>query len=381
MNSVAFIHDHHFYTNDSNDAFSPGKLTNKSFERYLKHFSSITIVSRFSVIDMTQTDFGLLNKVTNDNVSFEGFPSQSNLLNRFVFRNYYRKKLGDILKNFDALIIRIPSEIGFLAAEVAIDLGIPYVCEIVACPADAMDGFSSFKASLYKYIISKTMRKTALGANGCLYVTERFLQEKYPTSGFSTSASNVEIDSICAPKVHMKKEKYLLISTGNLDSHHKGYDVLYAALKLMDSKISFKLEVKLVGQGKTFIKDNRYKNIKVTYPGALSKVEVLKELDSADLYLQPSNQEGLPRATIEAMSRGLPCVVSDAGGLPELVQDSLVHNKHSFEQLAEKVILILNMPQVYNDAANNNVYKALDYMPELLNSKRFNFFKRLKNIV
>ena len=32
-----------------------------------------------------------------------------------------------------------------------------------------------------------------------------------------------------------------------------------------------------------------------------------------------SNQEGLPRGTIKGMSRALPCVVSNAEGLPELI--------------------------------------------------------------
>jgi glycosyltransferase involved in cell wall biosynthesis len=42
----------------------------------------------------------------------------------------------------------------------------------------------------------------------------------------------------------------------------------------------------------------------------------------ADVFVMPSlSREGLPRAVIEAMAQGVPPVVSDAGGLPELVID------------------------------------------------------------
>lgn len=42
-------------------------------------------------------------------------------------------------------------------------------------------------------------------------------------------------------------------------------------------------------------------------------------LAAADILLQPSLSEGLPRALLEAMSAGTPVVAADAGGIPEVV--------------------------------------------------------------
>lgn len=42
-------------------------------------------------------------------------------------------------------------------------------------------------------------------------------------------------------------------------------------------------------------------------------------LAGASLYVQPSRTEGLPKTVIEAMAQSIPAVVSDAGGMPELV--------------------------------------------------------------
>jgi glycosyltransferase involved in cell wall biosynthesis len=39
------------------------------------------------------------------------------------------------------------------------------------------------------------------------------------------------------------------------------------------------------------------------------------------IFALPSEQEGLPIAVLEAMSEGVAVVVSDVGGLPELVED------------------------------------------------------------
>ena len=42
-------------------------------------------------------------------------------------------------------------------------------------------------------------------------------------------------------------------------------------------------------------------------------------LDEADLFCTPSRTEGLPRALIEAMARGLPAMGTDVGGIRELL--------------------------------------------------------------
>jgi glycosyltransferase involved in cell wall biosynthesis len=42
---------------------------------------------------------------------------------------------------------------------------------------------------------------------------------------------------------------------------------------------------------------------------------------SLDVFVLPSlKREGLPRSVIEAMSQGVPAIVSDAGGSPEVVE-------------------------------------------------------------
>ena len=103
-------------------------------------------------------------------------------------------------------------------------------------------------------------------------------------------------------------------------------------------------------------------------------------LDRSDLYIQPSNQEGLPRATIEAMSRALPCVVSNAGGLPELINHKHVHDKHSPQELADKIYNILNSHTDYNQASHDNTLNAQKYLTSELKERRSQFYTQLKRL-
>ena len=55
----------------------------------------------------------------------------------------------------------------------------------------------------------------------------------------------------------------------------------------------------------------------------LSPVEVRDALRRADVFLHPSLSEGISNAALEAMAVGLPVVVTDVGGMRELVTDGI----------------------------------------------------------
>ena len=59
----------------------------------------------------------------------------------------------------------------------------------------------------------------------------------------------------------------------------------------------------------------------VTFAGY--REDILKILQTADLFLFPSYQEGLPMALLEAMASGLPVICSDIRGSRDLMGDIL----------------------------------------------------------
>jgi glycosyltransferase involved in cell wall biosynthesis len=73
---------------------------------------------------------------------------------------------------------------------------------------------------------------------------------------------------------------------------------------------------------------------------------VLGLIAAASIYVQPSLNEGLPKAVVEAMAQSVPAIVTDAGGMPELVVDGetgWVVRKGSAEAMSEGLVAAYQM--------------------------------------
>ena len=77
------------------------------------------------------------------------------------------------------------------------------------------------------------------------------------------------------------------------------------------------------------------------FTSQLKRAEVMTQLDRADLFVLASRTEGLPRALLEAMARGLPCVATRVGGIPELLDDDVLCDGGSVAQLVDRIGAIL----------------------------------------
>ena len=121
----------------------------------------------------------------------------------------------------------------------------------------------------------------------------------------NTAGKRIELLS----EINAKKDAILLISVGELNSNKNNIIVIEALAKLENPDIHYllcgvgneenKLRKKVVEYG---LQNN------VHFLGYRSDVPQL--LKSADVFLLPSYREGLSRSLMEAMSAGLPCVVS-----------------------------------------------------------------------
>ena len=100
-----------------------------------------------------------------------------------------------------------------------------------------------------------------------------------------------------------------------------------------------------------------------------------------DIYIQPSLTEGLPRALIEAMSRGLPCLASRAGGIPELLPEHCTFEEFSQEIFSNMLLEILESEELRAQLGNKNFVQSLNYNFETLELKRRSFWKKARNII
>ena len=128
----------------------------------------------------------------------------------------------------------------------------------------------------------------------------------------------------------------------------KGIDDAIKALSIAKSQLPpFEFHVLGGGDKRYFYKLAVQKGLKeeVKFDGTLpSGKPVFDWLDQLDLYIQPSKQEGLPRALIEALSRGLPAIGSSVGGIPELLDEECIIKRGDINSLGKKIVWVLATP-------------------------------------
>ena len=95
--------------------------------------------------------------------------------------------------------------------------------------------------------------------------------------------------------------------------------------------------------------------------GQLDRHDVRRALDAADLFVLPSLTEGLPRALLEAMARGLPAVASDVGGIPELLASEYLVPPGQPQPLAETIHRLMTSEPVRSAAGDRNRQVARQY--------------------
>jgi glycosyltransferase involved in cell wall biosynthesis len=117
----------------------------------------------------------------------------------------------------------------------------------------------------------------------------------------------------------------------------------------------------------------------VRFHGQLPAGQAVWEvLDRADLFVLPSRQEGLPRAMIEAMARGLPCIGSTVGGFPELLPPEAMVPPGDATALARKIGDLLASPQHMAALAASNLQRAHNYRADQLRERRIAFYRSVR---
>ncbi|GAH52366.1 unnamed protein product, partial [marine sediment metagenome] len=82
----------------------------------------------------------------------------------------------------------------------------------------------------------------------------------------------------------------------------------------------------------------------ITVVGYVDHDDIPLYLGKADLYIQPSITEGMPISVLEAMSMKLPVILTNVGGMPELIKNKggIIIEKNNLDQLFKTIILYIN---------------------------------------
>jgi len=312
------------------------------------------------------------------------FLPRINTISSLVHKKQSYKTLYEVVQSADCCIVMISCSIGNEIFKIARKLGKPCLCIQINSSKDAL-WYHSLKGKIVMPFYHLTQRKIARQATHTIYVSEQFLQEHYPTFGKSVGCSDVcmpvmDSNVLCQRLDSIKKIKSIneltIVTCAAVNVKYKSQADVIKAMALLKKK-GFDLRYLMVGGGsqerlralaqKYGLEDN------VRFTGQIPHDEIFSLLDSADICIHPSRQEGLPRAVVEAMSRGLPVLGAKTGGIPELIPDKYIFDKgdvHRMVQLIETLTIddMLKM-------AETNFEKAKEYQTDVLDERRQNFVK------
>jgi glycosyltransferase involved in cell wall biosynthesis len=391
---VLYCHDNIYQQCQDGVVYSAGQFPHNYWDTFLKHFDHLVVAGRGKPIS---EPIEKLNVSSCDHVSFVLFPNINTPLGRLQYFRKVDQRLKHIVAEADAVIIRAVSDIGWIAYKHAKKMGKPIAMEMAACGWDSTWNHGNKLGKLYAPIRYLRDRIITKNADYVMYVSQEFLQSRYPTNAQTACASNVRIDqgpkelidkrlSKIKNKEEIDHKPYVIGLIGNLDNKIKGVADTLNALQLVEKQKPGSFIFKHLGPGnaKPYVEQAKELDLEknVHFDGMMQSGQaVLDWLDGIDLYLQPSYQEGVPRATIEAMSRGCPIIASKAGGIPELINKKWLISPGDVNELARLIIQMLDNPNARIDAILQNYEKSREYTHEFLNSRRFSFWSAFKDFI
>lgn len=379
--NLLFAHDHIFYKFDDL-MYSTGGLSKEMLERYTNIFDRVQIVSRQKeLIEYNHK----LTMASTDKVDFISVPNFKSIRGYLHIKEAEKIIEREVIKA-DAIIARLPSSIGNIAVEMAKKNNKPYLIEVVACPWDALWNHS-FKGKVIAPFSYYKMKKLIRESEFTVYVTESFLQERYPTKGMSTNCSNVALqefddDILRKRKKHItnktSQDPIIIGTTAAIDVKHKGQQYVIKALGKLKSEGNGNYQYHLVGGGnQDYLKKIAKKydvSDQVIFLGTMPHNKVFEWLDNIDLYIQPSRQEGLPRALIEAMSRAVPALGAKTAGIPELLDPHFIfsNSKKNIDEICK--ILESFESRIMLEQSERNYLKSKNYARKSIEQRRQHFF-------
>jgi glycosyltransferase involved in cell wall biosynthesis len=345
LGEIVFAHDYPFLHVPEGRVYSD--RGDWPWHQYLAFSDRVKVASRARALSSDE-GVGELTLVSRPGVSYVAIPSLSGPRVRFSNRRQARRRLRAAIADADALVARLPSEIGSLAADVADDLGKPWAVEVVTCTWDALWNYGTWQGKVYAPVSWRKTRRVVRRAPFALYVTERFLQRRYPSRGRSVGCSDVELPEP-DPAVLERRLERIGSSPGPvrigviaaLTVKFKGVQTALAALGRVRAELPpFEFHVLGAGDSEPWRRLARTHGVEeqTHFAGTVPPDAVPLWLDALDLYIQPSYQEGLPRSLIEALSRACPALGSTAGGIPELLEPDCLHRPGDEQRLGELLV-------------------------------------------
>lgn len=372
---LLFIHGSNAIKEDTEgNYYTDGSYRDEVWQRYYNLANNLTVMTRKESnvykVDIASKRFHFFDKKKYRFVEY----TSDEIMEKEIMRA-------------DAIIIRVPSRVSYKAIDFAKKHRKKYLLEIVGCAFDVqwnLTGLNNKFKAIKNYLKLKMYAKEA---SYVLYVSNEFLQKRYPTDGNAIACSDVilecfEEDVLKTRIEYIKGKKetdsIVLCTVGSVDLKIKGQRYVIEAIAKLNKK-GYNFKYCIVGGGdntklKEIVKKYKIEDA-VEFTGMLPHSKVFDCMKKCDIYVQPSETEGLPRVMVEALSVAMPCIGSSAGGIPELIDSKYVFKSKNVGDLI-KVLKKLDKDEMIKQA-KKNYEMSKQFNSEILERKRKEFYNQL----
>jgi glycosyltransferase involved in cell wall biosynthesis len=385
---VLIVIDHRFDSTPDGAVWTQTMFTPSYWKRYLEVFDEVRVVARVRPVEKALPGWIQVNV---DEITVQPLPHYLGPWEYFRQRQQVLAAAQSAFTVGDAIMFYSASP-PVLAIQKKTDaLGYPFGVYIIANPYDVFSpgAVRNPLRPFFRWLAPRQLRSLCQSASAAAYITEAALQHQYPPSptAFTTYYSMAELTDeafVEQPRTFGPGQtSWTLITVGAMSQLYKAQDILIKALARC---VHQGMDLQLV-----FVGDGQYRLMLETqaaelgigdrchFRGQLTTGSVVRqELDQADLFVLPSRQEGLPRAMLEAMARGLPCIGSTVGGIPELLPLEDMVPPTNIEALADKICEMVKDTDRLTHSSAQNLHRAQDYREHCIRDRRTMFYKTLR---
>ncbi|MEF8834914.1 MAG: glycosyltransferase family 4 protein [Candidatus Thermoplasmatota archaeon] len=218
----------------------------------------------------------------------------------------------------------------------------------------------------WKFVKDTIYRYEKIKENTDYYLyNSSYVKEKIGLSPGEVIYNPVNIQK--TQKGESKDGKILYI--GNI-TERKGVKTIVEAVKGLD------IELHLIGDGYLLNNIDRENIIK---HGRLEYDEVLKHLYDSEMMVVPSSwPEPFGRVAVEGMAAGLPIIVTNSGGLPEVVNNcGIIVKREDPEELRNKIIELHQNKELREELSKKGLQRSKLFSPSEIADQTIQVYRRL----
>jgi glycosyltransferase involved in cell wall biosynthesis len=366
----------------------------------LDSFDEVVLLARVESSNSSRTAG---NEVEGSRISVQELPDYVGPWNYLLALSTLRARVRKAVAKCDAYLLRVPGLVGRLAWQEVRRLKRNYGAEVMSDPWDTLSRGSvpGSLRPLYRRIASRNLKSICERSVATIYWSGGTMRKRYPPAPHSRTwvAPRINLFSGYASPELMLERFHRLTSTavnecsghlvrigfmGSFAQLYKGADTLLRTVSVCPEN-GLRFETVFVGEGRyrknseSLAKElSLEKHVKFLGQLEFGK-PIVDFLDSIDLFIMPSRAEGLPRALVEAMARGCPCIGSNVGGIPELLAPEDLVPPNDPEALARKIMEVTADPDRMKTMSERNLARAKQFDPEALRNVRRSFYEYVRD--